>query len=264
MSKEYFTQGAGVQTNYGRNVFVESAFGMDVGTFAAAGSTATDATALSGYPTYVVTGADGTVGVKLPVQATSTSGTIPRMSVRIYNSSASTLKVYPDTGGNINGGSTNASVNVAANTYATFQSVDGTIWAGNYTAGGTNATLTGAETLTNKTLTTPTIAFNAQSVAAAGSVQGDAVAITAAAPACVLVTGANATKGAVLPAATAGAVYILKNDDTANAILKVWPAGTNTINALGASNAISMAAKASCLFMCVTANAWITVPTVPS
>jgi hypothetical protein len=105
---------------------------------------------------------------------------------------------------------------------------------------------------------------SAQSVAAAGSVQGDAAAITASAPGNILGTGANATKGIILPAAVAGAIYNIKNADAANAVLKVYPAGTDTINALSASAAISMAAKTSAVFMCVTAGSWLTLPLVPS
>ena len=64
------------------------------------------------------------------------------------------------------------------------------------------------QTLTNKTLTAPTvtgpsIAFNVQSVTAAGTDQATGGAISASAPAIVVVTAADTTKGATLPAATA-------------------------------------------------------------
>ena len=132
-----------------------------------------------------------------------------------------------------------------------------------------------AQTLTNKTLTSPTITSptitgtvsanrNVQTVAAAGSVQGDAGAITVSSPGLAFVTGADATKGVVLPAAVAGYDIVVKNDDAANAILKVYPASGDIINALGANNAISMAAKTSALFVALDATTWYTVPLLPS
>lgn len=101
----------------------------------------------------------------------------------------------------------------------------------------------------------------AASVAAAGSAQGDAAAI---ATGITWVTGANAMKGVKLPAAAAGLICIVKNDDTANAVLKVYPNTDDTINALAANAALSMAAKTACLFACLDGTAWFTVPLLPS
>lgn len=147
-------------------------------------------------------------------------------------------------------------------------------------------TLTGAQLLTNKTLTAPGITapaiigattigdgasitspiltFDVLSLLALGTNQGNAALITATAPGNVLATGADATKGIRLPAATIGKVYNIKNSDAANAVLKVYPATGETINALAADAAISMAAKTSATFMCVVAGAWLTIPLVPS
>lgn len=123
------------------------------------------------------------------------------------------------------------------------------------------------QTLTGKTLTTPTVtapilSASAQTLAAAGSIQGDAGAITATRPGNVVVTGADGTKGVILPASVAGATYYLKNN--AAAILKVYPAGTDTINAIAASTAISMASLTSAVFICIAAGAWFTIPLLPS
>jgi hypothetical protein len=123
---------------------------------------------------------------------------------------------------------------------------------------------TATQTLTNKTLTTPTMTINIQAVAAAGSAQGDAGAVTAAAPAFVHGTAADGTKGIVLPAAAAGKMYIVKNSDAANAVLKVYPASGDAINALSADAAISMAAKTSAVFVALDATTWYTVPLLPS
>ena len=70
----------------------------------------------------VVTGADGTKGVKLPVAA-------PGLVITVTNSSASILKVWPATSGIINLLSANGALSMAANTAATFHaSADGLTW----------------------------------------------------------------------------------------------------------------------------------------
>lgn len=100
-------------------------------------------------------------------------------------------------------------------------------------------------------------------VAAAGSTQADAAALN---PGFNLVTGADATKGTLLPPTPAdGTTVIVKNSDAANAVLKVYPAGAGIINALSASAAISMAAKTSATFTyLLSTTTWYTTPLVPS
>lgn len=102
---------------------------------------------------------------------------------------------------------------------------------------------------------------SAGTIAAAGSVQGNATAITTE---FVVVTGANASKGAVLPAALAGRSVLVKNADAANATLLLYPAGTDTINALSAGTDIVMAAKTAAVLFCPVAGAWYTIPLLPS
>jgi len=126
-----------------------------------------------------------------------------------------------------------------------------------------------AQTLTNKTLTspvitTPTQTISVEAVAAAGSAQGDATAATAVAPALLHGTGADGTKGIKLPAAAAGKVYYVKNSDAANAVLKVYPASGDAINALSADTAISMAAKTAAVFVALDATTWYTFSLLPS
>lgn len=121
-----------------------------------------------------------------------------------------------------------------------------------------------AQTLANKTLTTPTMTMNVQAIAAAGNAQGNAGAVTAASPALIHGTGADGTKGIVLPAAAAGKWYYVKNQDSANAILKVYPASGDAINALAGDAAISMAAKTACVFVALDATTWFTFPLLPS
>lgn len=90
---------------------------------AAAGNSAGTATALTA-DVNLVTASDGTTGVILP---TGVAG----MRIEIVNTvttATAVLKVYPDTGGAINGGSANASVNVAPGERATFVCTAALTW----------------------------------------------------------------------------------------------------------------------------------------
>lgn len=117
--------------------------------------------------------------------------------------------------------------------------------------------------LTDGPTTNANPAFPVESVAAAGSAQGDATAIGAT-TGFAFCTGADATKGVKLPAAAANKCVIVKNDDAANAVLKVYPATSDAINALSANAALSMAAKTSAIFVAKDATTWYTVPLLPS
>jgi predicted RecA/RadA family phage recombinase len=105
--------------------------------------------------------------------------------------------------------------------------------------------------------------FSPEAVGAAGSAQGDATAIGAD-TGFVHGTGADGTKGIKLPAAAAGITIIVKNSDAANAVLKVYPATGDAINALSTNGAISMAAKTSAVFVALDATTWYTIPLLPS
>lgn len=97
--------------------------------------------------------------------------------------------------------------------------------------------------------------------AAAGSTRADATALTASFS---WVTAADATKGVVLPAPTAGRVIAIKNDDTANAILKVYAPDSSKINGVAGSTAFSMAAKTACFFVAYDTTDWFSIPLVAS
>lgn len=114
-------------------------------------------------------------------------------------------------------------------------------------------------------LNTPGIA-PVQTVAAAGSTNADAGAITSNGPTnVILVTAADATKGAILPAATAGTIFVVKNRDSENAILKIYPPSGAQINALTATTgALSMAAKTCAVFAFTSATQVYTAPLLPS
>ncbi len=131
-------------------------------------------------------------------------------------------------------------------------------------------TITGAtissSTITSGTLTSPTLTGASLSVdvakpAAAGSTRADATALTASFS---WVTGADATKGVVLPAPTAGRLVVVKNDDAANAILKVYAPGSAKINGVAGTTAFSMAAKTACWFVAYDTTDWFSVPLVAS
>lgn len=126
-------------------------------------------------------------------------------------------------------------------------------------------TITGAtissSTIASGTLTNASLSVDVAKPAAAGSTRADATTLTASFS---WVTGADATKGVVLPAPTAGRLVVLKNDDTANAVLKVYAPGSAKINGVAGSTAFSMAAKTACWFVAYDATDWFSVPLVAS
>ncbi len=85
---------------------------------ASAGTTQAAATPVTAYTNYVTGGAAGS-GVLLVT---------PLKNVRIINTSAVAILVYPPTGGTINGGSANAAVQLAAGGSVHVGSPDGVAW----------------------------------------------------------------------------------------------------------------------------------------
>ena len=121
--------------------------------------------------------------------------------------------------------------------------------AGAITIGGSNA---GSITL-GKMPRIPTA-----TVAAAGTIQGDAAAIV---EGFTLVTGST-NAGVKLPSAVAGMQVIIKNNVGGN--MKVWPSSSDAINAIAADSAFTMATLTSCLFVAYDATTWYTIPLVAS
>lgn len=103
-----------------------------------------------------------------------------------------------------------------------------------------------------------TLGVASATVAAAGTVQGDAAAITTG---FTLVTGST-NAGVQLPAAAAGIICIIKNNVGGN--MKVWPATGDAINAIAANSALTMATLTSAVFVAYDATTWYTVPLLPS
>lgn len=96
-------------------------------------------------------------------------------------------------------------------------------------------------------------------VAAAGSIQGDAAALS---EGFNFVTGADDTKGVLLPAAVAGMRVIIKVD-TGND-LKVWPATGDAINAIAANSAMTVVDDVCFELIALDGTTWYTLPLLPS
>lgn len=89
---------------------------------------------------------------------------------------------------------------------------------------------------------------------AAGSVQGDATALTTAARIAV-VRGGDGTKGVILPAGpTNGQGWIIYNAGTGN--LKVYPGSGDTIGDAAANVAVEIEPKRMMLLLAASASAW--------
>lgn len=86
----------------------------DVGVTATGTNSQTNSYAIQYENTYVST-AGANSGVRLP------ANTAPGDEFFVYNGGASTMHVYPPTGGNINGGSTNAAYDLLTLTSASFR-----------------------------------------------------------------------------------------------------------------------------------------------
>lgn len=96
-------------------------------------------------------------------------------------------------------------------------------------------------------------------LAAAGSVQGDAAQIVSN---FTLVTGADATKGVKLPTAVAGRSVTIKNSSAS--ALKVWPFAGDAINAIAADSAMTIAAQTCPTFRAYNTTTWYSNPLLPS
>ena len=124
-------------------------------------------------------------------------------------------------------------------------------------------TLTVTGTLTASSGVTGNVTLPVAAVAAAGSDNTNAAAISA--YGVVHATGADGTKGVKLPAAAAGKVVIVKNSDAANAVLKVYPGASDKINSgTATTGSLNMAAKTAAMFVAIDDVDWFTVPLLPS
>ena len=140
--------------------------------------------------------------------------------------------------------------------------VSGTTITGATISGGTisSATSVSATSVSASDITTTGgLYIKTATVAATGSTQANAAAVS---DGFTLVTAADATKGVVLPAAVAGRTVILKNG--ANAVLKVWPAVGDGINAITVDSNYVLAAYTSSLLVAYDSTTWYSVPLLAS
>ena len=135
--------------------------------------------------------------------------------------------------------------------------VSGTTITGATISGGT---ISGATSVSASDITTTGgLYLKTATVAATGSTQANAAAVS---DGFTLVSAADGTKGVVLPAAVAGRTVILKNG--AAAILKVWPASGDGINAIAVDSNYVLAANTSSLLVAYDATTWYSVPLLAS
>ena len=94
----------------------------------AAGTTSTDATACDAQNSIFIMTASGSDGIRM-------STSVPIMKpIFVVNTSGSTGKVYPFTGGNFNGGSTDAAISVATLKAMLIMRLTSTLWLSNLSA----------------------------------------------------------------------------------------------------------------------------------
>ena len=96
-------------------------------------------------------------------------------------------------------------------------------------------------------------------VAAAGTNQATAAALG---NGFTLVSGADGTKGVILPGAVAGRTVIVKNNTAAT--LKIYPAASDAINALAANASYDIGNLTATILIAYDATTWYSVPLVAS
>lgn len=115
------------------------------------------------------------------------------------------------------------------------------------------ASVPSTDTLINLTLSGYLARSNAAAVTAAGTTQGTATALTA--DQNNVATG-TANQGVVLPTGVAGMRVLVWN--STGATIKIYPAGTGTIDAGSASAAVTLtSAHRAAEFFCQSANVWV-------
>ena len=117
--------------------------------------------------------------------------------------------------------------------------------------------LSDTQTITGNT-TQNALIMGVQTVAAAGSDQAGAGAITQGSGAVVIATGADNTKGIRLPLlsdCTVGEAYFVMNN-LSNKTLEVYPGSGDAINVSSDNTAITVAADTINIFICMDSAEW--------
>lgn len=197
----------------------------------------------------VATAADG---VKLPRAQ-------PGMEIFITNAGANAAQVFGTSPDTIDGVATATGVSQPAGTTVAYRCVSVSAGVGAWISTITGTLTTGAQTIAGaKTFSTMPIIPSA-TVAAAGNAQGNAAAVTTG---FTLVTAADGTKGVILPTAVAGLQVIIKNG--AAAVLKIYPATSDAINAIAANGSLDIASLTSVYLVAFDATTWYSIPLLPS
>ena len=138
--------------------------------------------------------------------------------------------------------------------------VDNTVIGGVTKAAGSFTTVTATGAVSGSTVTsTGGFVMPSATVAAAGSTQANATQI---ATGFTLVSGADATKGILLPVASAGATCVIKNN--AAAVLKVWPSSGDAVNAIAVDSNYVLASLTSTVLVAYDGTTWYSVPLLAS
>ena len=117
--------------------------------------------------------------------------------------------------------------------------------------------LSDTQTITGNT-TQNALIMGVQTVAAAGSDQAGAGAITQGSGAVVIATGADNTKGIRLPLlsdCTVGEAYFVMNN-LSNKTLEIYPGSGDAINVSSDNTAITVAADTINIFICMDSAEW--------
>jgi len=230
----------------------------------AAGSSITDATALTAEVN-AVTGANDAKGVKLPIAAAD------EIVIVINTDPAGALLVYPVSGSQINALGASNPVTLPASQMAIFVGRSTTLWYCNVRSDSellevfgitsSAAELNLVDTAVAGTVVASKTAIydaagklyrSSASPAAAGGSISDATEMTAEVNA---VIGADDAKGVKLPIAAADEIVIVVNTDTSHNLL-VYPVASSQINALGASNPVTIPASQMGIFVGRSATLW--------
>ena len=128
MPKVKITNSKGLVQETGSGFTLSSSLVLDRQTVAAAGNAIGNATAItSTEPLVVVTGANGTAGVRLPAVANLDAGT----TFLIQNFGNNTLEVYPTADDRVYPAADDAGITVAAYGFLQVTVADATGWFGN-------------------------------------------------------------------------------------------------------------------------------------
>ena len=138
--------------------------------------------------------------------------------------------------------------------------IDNSVIGGTTKAAGSFTTVTATGAVSGTTVTSSAgFIMPSATVAATGTNQATAAQI---ATGFTLVSAADATKGILLPTAAAGLTCVIKNN--AAAVLKIWPASGDAVNAIAADSNYVLASLTSTVLVAYDATTWYSVPLLAS